>query len=82
LGLRFLSDVYETLALLASQRAMGWHCKVGHLQLRAARVFRVRSRFENYLIFYLPYQDRIEILRVVHGSQDLEALFTKGDPVS
>jgi toxin ParE1/3/4 len=74
-GLRFLSDLYETLALLASQRAMGWPCKLEHLQFRAARVFRVSVRFENYLIFYVPYQDGIEILRVVHGSQDLEMLF-------
>jgi len=68
-GLRFLSDLYETLALLASQRAMGWPCKLEHLQFRAARVFRVSARFENYLIFYVPYQDGIEILRVVHGSR-------------
>ena len=80
-GLRFLSDLYDTLALLASQRAMGWPCKVEHLQLRAARVFLVSARFENYLIFYLSFQDRIEILRVVHGSQDLEVLFRKGELV-
>jgi plasmid stabilization system protein ParE len=46
--------------------------------LRTARVFRVSARFENYLIFYVPFQDYVEILRVVHGSQDLEALFGKG----
>lgn len=57
---------------------MGWPCKVEHLPLRTARVFRVSARFENYLIFYVPFQDYVEILRVVHGSQDLEALFGKG----
>ena len=76
-GLRFLSDLYDTLALLASQRAMGWPCKIEHLPLKAARVFRVSARFESYLIFYLSFEDRIEILRVVHGSQDLEVLFRK-----
>jgi toxin ParE1/3/4 len=78
-GLRFLSDLYETLALLASQRAMGWPCKLQHLQLRAARVFRVSARFENYLIFYQPCPDGIEILRVVQGSRDLETLFIRDE---
>jgi hypothetical protein len=64
---------------MASQPAMGWPCKVEHLQLKAARVFRVSARFENYLVFHVPCQDGIEILRVVHGSQDLEALFSKGE---
>lgn len=30
-----------------------------------------------HLIFYEPYSERIEILRVVHGFQDLEELFDK-----
>ena len=56
-GLRFLTDLYETLALVASQPAMGWPCRVEHPRLRTARVFRVSARFENYLIFYLPCPD-------------------------
>lgn len=76
-GLRFLTEVYETFALLASQREIGWPCKLGHPRLTTARVFRVSSRFENYLIFYQPYRDRIEILRVLHGSQDLADLFDR-----
>jgi len=46
------------------------------LVARSARVFRVRG-FEKVLIFYRPSRQRIEILRVLHGSQDLEALFAK-----
>jgi plasmid stabilization system protein ParE len=44
-------------------------------QLLTSRTFRVSPRFEKQLIFYQPYSDRIEILRVVHGSQDLVELF-------
>ena len=76
-ALQFLSEVYETLALLATQHNLGWLCKVHHRQLSSARTFRVSARFEKYLIFYQPYSEHIEILRVVHGSQDLEELFSK-----
>ena len=37
------------------------------------------DRFDEFLIFYQPFNDHIEILRVVHGSQDLPALFRKSD---
>lgn len=56
---------------------VGWHCKVRHPQLMTARTFRVSERFDKFLIFYQPYDDRIEILRVLHGAQDLVALFNR-----
>ncbi|MBA3322861.1 MAG: type II toxin-antitoxin system RelE/ParE family toxin [Pyrinomonadaceae bacterium] len=30
---------------------------------------------KDYLIFYQPFADRIEILRVLHGSRDIESIF-------
>lgn len=78
-GLSFLSEVYETLALIAAQPGIGWRCKVAHSRLSAARTFRVSERFDDYLIFYQPYQDRIEVLRIIHGAQDLIALFAEDD---
>jgi plasmid stabilization system protein ParE len=56
---------------------MGWACKIGHPQFESTRTFLVSSRFDEYLIFYRPYEDRIEIMRVVNGTQDLKALFSK-----
>ena len=35
------------------------------------RYFRVRG-FESYVIFYRPLSDGIEVVRVLHGAQDLE----------
>jgi toxin ParE1/3/4 len=29
----------------------------------------------NYLLFYQPIEDGIEIIRVLHGARDIEALF-------
>jgi toxin ParE1/3/4 len=72
LGIRFITTANETFALLASQPKMGWPCRLRHQELQGARVFRVGEPFEKYLIFYQPFRDRIEILRVLHGAQDLE----------
>jgi plasmid stabilization system protein ParE len=36
-GLRFLAEVYETFALLASQPEIGWPCKIRHPQLIGSR---------------------------------------------
>jgi toxin ParE1/3/4 len=30
---------------------------------------------KNYLIFYRPIDEGIEIVRILHGSQDIETLF-------
>jgi toxin ParE1/3/4 len=31
--------------------------------------------FRKYLVFYIPRSDGIEVVRVLHGARDLEALF-------
>ncbi len=32
---------------------------------------------DDYLLFYLPINDGIELLRVIHGSRDIPAIFQK-----
>ena len=59
--------------------AIGWPCKVNVPQLQGARTFRVSERFADYLIFYRRFENRIDILRVLHGARDLEGLFGQGD---
>jgi toxin ParE1/3/4 len=78
-GLRFLTEAHRTFTLLATQPAMGWRCKLGPSRLKDVRVFRVSAPFAEYLIFYQARGERIEILRVLHGSQDLEVLFSQQD---
>jgi toxin ParE1/3/4 len=75
-GLSFPVAAQETFDLLASQPAMGWQCRLKNPALDSVRVFRV-TRFERFLIFYRPAPECIEILRVLHSSQDLDALFAK-----
>lgn len=77
IGLRFLAEAYATFALIAFQPDMGWRCKQRHAELQGARVFAVRGPFSKFLIFYRNETSRIDILRVLHGAQDLEMLFGK-----
>lgn len=77
MGLRFLSEIYETFAFIVTQPAMGWPCNVANPQLALVRNFRVSERFADYLIFYQPHGTGIEIVRIIHGSQDLVELFKK-----
>ncbi len=44
--------------------------------LRKVRVFRVAG-FEQMLILYRPQTKGVDILRVVHGSRNLQALFRR-----
>ncbi len=37
------------------------------------------GRFKSYVIFYRPTPEGIEVLRVLHGSRDLEGLLTPDD---
>lgn len=75
-GHRFLLAAHDTFALLATQPNMGWHSRLKHPGLESLRVFRV-SGFEKILILYLPLLDGVEILRVVHGSRNLQALLRR-----
>jgi toxin ParE1/3/4 len=76
IALRFFSAAQETFLLLAAQPNMGWRSRLKHEALKSMRVFRVGG-FERMLIFYRPESSGIEILRVVHGSRNLQALFRR-----
>lgn len=75
-GHRFLIAAHETFALLASQPEMGWPFKIGRAGMESLRVFRV-SGFNKILVLYRPCLNGIEIVRVVHGSRNLQALFRR-----
>jgi toxin ParE1/3/4 len=76
LGHRFLVAAHDTFALLATQPNMGWRSRIKRLGLEELRLFRVKG-FEIILIFYLPLPNGVEVLRVVHGSRNLQALLRR-----
>ena len=71
---RFLRAAEETFLELARTPAMGVAVSFGSLLDRNLRRWRVRG-FENFLIFYCPIDDGIEIIRVLHGAREIERLF-------
>ena len=71
---RFLDATDETFALLARQPFIGTKHATKNPRLEGIRVFRVK-KFPNHLTFYLVRENEIEIVRVLHGSRDLEAAF-------
>ena len=75
-GHRFLVAAHDTFARLATQPNMGWRARLRHADLKGLRVFRVTD-FERILLFYLPLLDGVEILRVAHGSRNLQALLRR-----
>lgn len=78
LALLFLREFEDACALLSSQPEMGWRTQIRYPRLRSARTLRVSARFDQYLIFCLLPGERIEIIRVLHGAQDLDALLERG----
>lgn len=50
--------------------------RLKHQQLESLRLFRV-SGFERMLILYRPLTAGVDILRVIHGSRNLQALLRR-----
>ncbi len=75
-GHRFLASAHETFSLLAARPNIGWYPRLQAEELQSLRVFRI-SGFEKMLVLYRPLSDRVEILRVIHGSRNLLALLRR-----
>lgn len=72
---RFVASVLATYRELAAMSKMGIPCDFERPALHRLRRWPVQD-FENWLIFFLPKRDGIEVLRVLHGARDLQALFS------
>jgi toxin ParE1/3/4 len=45
-------------------------------EFESVRVWHVRG-FRNYLIFYRPIDNGVEVVRVLHGARDIEKEFRR-----
>jgi toxin ParE1/3/4 len=67
---RFIQAFKSSVDLLAGMPELGRvRPDLGALETRSWRV----HGFRNYLIFYEVLPDRLRLLRVLHGSRDLQA---------
>jgi toxin ParE1/3/4 len=64
----FIRKLYEQMEKLATNPNMG--------RRRDELLPELRSLpYGNYLIFYVPLDDGVDVVRVLNGARDLEALF-------
>lgn len=68
LATKFLEQIHDKCLNLAAFPQMG---RARHELLINLRSFAIK----NYIIFYLPTEDGVEILRVLRGARDIEKLF-------
>jgi len=78
IAVHFLVYAEETLELLAKMPFLGSPRDFRSHRLRNLRMWHVKG-FEDYLIFYRPTDDGVEIFRVLHVNRDIEAIFTEED---
>ncbi|HWB61510.1 MAG TPA: type II toxin-antitoxin system RelE/ParE family toxin [Chthoniobacteraceae bacterium] len=71
---RVVEAAYKTFKNLALNPGLGRLRKFRNPKLKDIRSSRV-SGFDNYLIFYRPISNGIQVLHVYHGARDIEALF-------
>ncbi len=71
---RFLTAVEFTFQELARMPEMGARRTFRNPRFKGIRKWQVRG-FESYLIFYFSLQDSIDVVRVLYGARDLDALF-------
>jgi toxin ParE1/3/4 len=71
---RFLDAREETFAFLLANPGAGAEYRSAQLALPTLRAWPLH-RFRNYLAFYRPTDDGIEIVRVLHGARNLDSLF-------
>jgi len=74
---RFFSEADSTLHRLAGMPGIGTRFDAENPALSDLRFLRVSSRFRNYIIFYRPVIDGIEVARVLHGARDLPGLLAE-----
>jgi toxin ParE1/3/4 len=73
IALRFLEAADDTFQLLLSHPLIGRVAPVRNRFLAGTRMFPIKH-FSDSIVFYRPVRKGIEIVRIVHGSRDLEKL--------
>ncbi|MCK4342975.1 MAG: type II toxin-antitoxin system RelE/ParE family toxin [Phycisphaerae bacterium] len=70
---RFISAVTTTLERIVEMPSMGRRREFKNPILVGLRSWPIRG-FNNYLIFYRPSDDGIDVIRVLHGARDVESI--------
>ncbi len=72
-ALRFYDATAATFDKLARMPGMGERRESSNPRLAGLRVWRI-DEFPDHLLFYRPVEGGIEIIRVLHGARDVDAV--------
>ena len=70
-GRRFIHAARREFKFLADSPLAGAIRQTAPRQLKGLRSWPIK-KYRNYLIFYLPREHGVEIVRVLHGAQDVD----------
>lgn len=73
-GERFADEVEATLDRLKVAPRMGSRARFDNAYLAGIRFVTIRG-YRNYLLFYRPIKGGVEAVDLLHGAQDIEAIF-------
>lgn len=74
--IRFYDAAEAAFDRLAEMSLIGARVESGTATLTGLRRWRVPG-FENHLIFYRVTEEAIEVIRVLHGARDIEAILSE-----
>jgi toxin ParE1/3/4 len=74
--IRFRRAIAKTVHVLARSPNLGERYPCRNPRLKGMRRWQVDG-FPNHVIFYRPVDDRLEILRVLHGARNYAATFNE-----
>ena len=70
---RFITAATRTIQDIAGMPGLGSVYPVASTTLQDLRTWPIRG-FRKYLVFYVPLEDGIEVIRVLHGARDIERI--------
>lgn len=75
IGLAFLVALEDSLEGLAELPLLGKAIEFRNKEVGKVRMWHVKG-YDNYLIFYTVGKSNIDVIRVLHGSRDIDDLFS------
>src|SRR5438477_12135079 len=73
---RFVDAAQETLKELAMNPGIGSRKDFDDPKLNQVRSWNIKG-FPNHLIYYIPIDDGIDVLAILHGARDVEAFLRR-----
>lgn len=71
----YFDALFYTFDKLLEHPKLGTVVEQAKGELRGLRLIPVSSKFRKHLIFYLPKERSVHIIRILHSSRDIEPLF-------